>query len=58
MEGADHPSLNLTAEEKRAYGQLFKAADPDGLKVVLGDVAVKFFEKTDLPPDILGQVRP
>jgi hypothetical protein len=54
--GAGHPNLNLTAEEKRVYGQLFKTADPDGFEVVSGDVAVKFFEKTKLPPDILGQV--
>lgn len=55
--GAGYPNLNLTGEEKRVYGQLFKAADPDGFEVVSGDVAVKFFEKTRLPPDILGQVR-
>ena len=56
--GAGHPNLNLTAEEKRVYGLLFRAADPDGFEVVSGDVAVKFFEKTKLPPDILGQVGP
>ena len=50
------PSLNLTAEEQRIYGQLFRVADPDGFDVVSGDVAVKFFEKTRLPPDVLGQV--
>ena len=50
------PNLNLTAEEKRVYGQLFKEADPDGFEVVTGDVAVKFFEKTKLPADVLGQV--
>jgi epidermal growth factor receptor substrate 15 len=55
--GTGHPNLNLTSEEKRVYGQLFKAADPDGFEVVSGDVAVKFFEKTRLPPDVLGQVR-
>lgn len=54
---AGHPNLNLTSEEKRVYGQFFKAADPDGFEVVSGDVAVKFFEKTRLPPDVLGQVR-
>jgi epidermal growth factor receptor substrate 15 len=54
--GAGDPNLNLTAEEKRVYGQLFRAADPDGFEVVSGDVAVKFFEKTKLPPDVLGQV--
>ena len=51
-----HPNLSLTAEEKRVYGQLFRQADPDGFEVVSGDVAVKFFEKTKLPPDVLGQV--
>lgn len=51
-----HPGLNLTAEEKRVYGQLLKEADPDGFGAVSGDVAVKFFEKTKLPPDVLGQV--
>jgi hypothetical protein len=56
--GAGHPNLNLTAEEKRVYGLLFRAADPDGFEVVSGDVAVKFFEKTKLPPDVLGQVGP
>lgn len=56
--GAGHPNLNLTAEEKRVYVQLFRAADPDGFEVVSGDVAVKFFEKTKLPPDVLGQVGP
>lgn len=52
-----HPNLNLTPEEKRVYGQLFKEADPDGFGAVSGDVAVKFFERTRLPPDVLGQVR-
>ena len=52
-----HPNLNLNAEEKRAYGQLLKEADPDGFGAVSGDVAVKFFERTKLPPDVLGQVR-
>ena len=55
--GVGYPKLNLTSEEKRIYGQLFKAADPDGFEVVSGDVAVKFFEKTRLPSDVLGQVR-
>lgn len=52
-----HPNLNLTAEEKRAYALLLKEADPDGFGAVSGDVAVKFFERTKLPPDVLGQVR-
>ena len=52
-----HPNLNLTAEEKRVYDQLLKEADPDGFGVVSGDIAVKFFERTKLAPDVLGQVR-
>ncbi|KAI9652443.1 MAG: hypothetical protein M1831_006786 [Alyxoria varia] len=49
-------NLNLTPEEKRAYGHLFQQADPEGLGVVTGDVAVKFFEKTKLDPGVLGQI--
>ena len=52
-----HPNLNLTAEEKRVYDRLLKEADPDGFGVVSGDIAVKFFERTKLAPDVLGQVR-
>ncbi|KEF54522.1 uncharacterized protein A1O9_09689 [Exophiala aquamarina CBS 119918] len=51
-----HPNLNLTPEEKRVYAQLLKEADPDGFGAVSGDVAVKFFERTKLPPDVLGQI--
>ncbi len=54
---AGHPNLNLNPEEKRIYSQLLKEADPDGFGAVSGDVAVKFFERTKLPPDVLGQVR-
>ena len=38
------------------YTTLLKEADPDGFGAVSGDVAVKFFERTKLPPEILGQV--
>jgi hypothetical protein len=51
------PNLNLTAEEKRVFFQLFQAADTDKLGVITGEVAVKFFEKTKLPPPTLGEVR-
>ena len=51
------PSLNLTPEEKRVFGQLFRQADTEGVGVVTGEVAVKFFEKTRLEPSILGVVR-
>jgi hypothetical protein len=54
MSGA--PNLNLTPEEKRAYGQLFRQADTDNVGVVTGEVAVKFFEKTRLDSRVLGEV--
>lgn len=50
------PSLNLTAEEKRVFGQLFRQADTESIGVVTGEVAVKFFEKTRLDPRVLGEV--
>jgi hypothetical protein len=50
------PSLNLTPEEKRVFGQLFREADKENIGVVTGEVAVKFFEKTRLEPRILGEV--
>lgn len=52
---AAQASLNLSAEEKRVYGQLFQQADTEGVGVVTGDVAVKFFEKTRLEPPVLGE---
>jgi hypothetical protein len=48
--------LNLTAEEKHVYGQLFRLADTDNVGVVTGEVAVKFFEKTRLDSRVLGEV--
>ena len=51
-----HTKLNLTPEEKRVYGQLFRAADPDGFGAVSGDVAVTFFDRTKLSSEVLGQV--
>ncbi|KAL2396190.1 putative calcium-binding protein [Exophiala dermatitidis] len=54
--GSGHPNLNLTPEEKRVYAQLLKEADPEGFGAVSGDVAVKFFERTKLPADVLGQI--
>lgn len=50
------PNLNLTPEEKRAYGQLFRQADTDNVGVVTGEIAVKFFEKTKLDSRILGEI--
>ena len=51
-----HPNLNLTPEEKRVFYQLFQAADKTNLGVITGEVAITFFEKTNLPADILGLV--
>ncbi|KUJ08626.1 uncharacterized protein LY89DRAFT_599682, partial [Mollisia scopiformis] len=50
------PNLNLTPEEKRLFGQLFRQADSDSVGVVTGEVAVKFFEKTRLEPRVLGEI--
>jgi hypothetical protein len=50
------PSLNLTPEEKRVFGLLFRQADTENIGVVTGEVAVKFFEKTGLEPRVLGEV--
>ncbi|KAI9792315.1 MAG: hypothetical protein M1816_002540 [Peltula sp. TS41687] len=54
--GEGHQNLRLTPEEKRVFGQLFQAADTEGVGVVTGDVAVKFFEKSRLDPRILGEI--
>ncbi|KAI1404399.1 hypothetical protein F4819DRAFT_123495 [Hypoxylon fuscum] len=50
------PALNLTPDEKRVYGQLFRQADTDNVGVVTGEVAVKFFEKTRLDSGVLGEI--
>ncbi|CAD6443294.1 fecf3476-7cb4-41c4-a840-cb1daf72ee50 [Sclerotinia trifoliorum] len=50
------PALNLSPEEKRVFGQLFRQADTENIGVVTGEVAVKFFEKTRLEPRILGEI--
>lgn len=56
LDATEHPNLNLSPEERRYFGQLFTAADTDKIGVVTGEVAVKFFEKTRLPPATLGEV--
>ncbi|KAM0426990.1 hypothetical protein ACHAPT_007888 [Fusarium lateritium] len=50
------PNLNLSSEEKRTYGQLFRQADSDSVGVVVGEIAVKFFHKTGLDSRILGEI--
>jgi epidermal growth factor receptor substrate 15 len=52
----DQNNLNLTADEKRYYGQLFQQADTDRLGVVTGEVAVRFFERTKVAPNVLGEI--
>lgn len=53
---AGAPNLNLNPDEKRYYGQLFRQADTDGVGVVTGEIAVKFFDKTRLESRILGEI--
>ena len=53
----EHPELDLSPQEKRLFRQLFSAADAENVGVVTGEVAVKFFEKTKLPPAVLGEVK-
>ncbi|CAK7270930.1 hypothetical protein SEPCBS57363_004353 [Sporothrix epigloea] len=43
-------------EERQVYGQLFRQADPENTGIVIGEVAVKFFEKTRLDSRILGEI--
>ncbi len=50
------PNLHLSPEERRYFGQLFSSADTDKLGVVTGETAVKFFEKTRLASDVLGEI--
>lgn len=55
-EGLTPSLLNLTLEEKRLFGHLFRQADSDNIGVVTGEAAIKFFEKTELDPRILGEI--
>jgi len=52
----DHPRLNLSSEEKRVFAYLFQQADSEKIGVVTGEDAVKFFERTKLPANVLGEV--
>ncbi|KAL2798305.1 hypothetical protein BJX66DRAFT_296141 [Aspergillus keveii] len=55
-DNARQQNLNLTAEEKRVFYQLFQAADTTNLGVITGEIAVPFFEKTKLSPETLGLI--
>ncbi|KAK0858993.1 hypothetical protein LTS02_009528 [Friedmanniomyces endolithicus] len=52
----NHPVLNLSADEKRAFSFLFSQADSDQLGVVTGERAVAFFERTKVSPNVLGEI--
>ncbi|GAW22019.1 hypothetical protein ANO14919_115530 [Xylariales sp. No.14919] len=54
--GGGAPNLNLSPEEKRVYGLLFRQADTENVGVVTGEVAVQFFEKTRLDSRVLGEI--
>ncbi|KLO91333.1 related to EDE1 protein [Fusarium fujikuroi] len=56
MAADEAPNLNLSPEEKRTYGQLFRQADSDSVGVVVGEIAVRFFHKTGLDSRILGEI--
>ncbi|KAK4630892.1 hypothetical protein CLAFUR4_03836 [Fulvia fulva] len=56
MSDQEHAILNLSPEEKRAFGFLFAQADRDQLGVVTGENAVSFFERTKLSPNVLGEI--
>ncbi|KAL3481126.1 hypothetical protein BJX99DRAFT_219099 [Aspergillus californicus] len=55
-DNANHPNLNLTPDEKRVFYQLFQSADTTNLGVITGEIAVPFFEKTNLAPETLGLI--
>lgn len=52
----DPAILNLSPEEKRAFGYLFNQADTDQLGVITGERAVPFFERTGVSPNVLGEI--
>lgn len=48
--------MGLTPEEKKLYSQLFKALDTENSGIVTGEKARTTFEKSGLPPNILGEI--
>lgn len=48
--------LNLSSQEKQYFGTLFSQADSESLGVVTGEIAVQFFEKTRVAPNVLGEI--
>lgn len=50
------PTISLNQDEKKVFGQLFKQGDPEGLGIVTGEVARTLFERSGLPPSVLGEI--
>lgn len=48
--------VGLLQEEKELYSKLFKSLDPEGSGIVTGEKARATFEKSGLPPNILGEI--
>lgn len=48
--------VGLTADEKKLYSQLFRALDPENTGIITGEKARATFEKSGLPPPILGEI--
>ncbi|WLF79228.1 hypothetical protein PVL30_002980 [Lodderomyces elongisporus] len=48
--------VGLNPEEKALYTQLFKSLDPENTGVITGENARSTFEKSGLPPAILGEI--
>ncbi|RKP30002.1 hypothetical protein METBISCDRAFT_17328 [Metschnikowia bicuspidata] len=48
--------VGLTQEEKELYSQLFRSLDPERSGIVTGEKARLTFEKSGLPPNVLGEI--
>ncbi|CAK9436911.1 uncharacterized protein LODBEIA_P14320 [Lodderomyces beijingensis] len=48
--------VGLTPQEKSLYTYLFKTLDPENTRVITGDKARGTFEKSGLPPAVLGEI--
>lgn len=49
-------SINLTPEEKKLFGSLFKTADKESVGIVTGEDAKVLFQKSSLSPALLGEI--
>lgn len=48
--------VGLTQDEKKFYSELFKQLDPEASGIVTGEKARSTFEKSGLPPNVLGEI--